>query len=162
MGSGYSKASAGSTGSVKSKLGRSFTISNESEGYYAKVTEAINSKGEKGILLQNYNRYGDTLGNPEFTKSNTTLEKYREVASRNAKVSSINGKSLNGNAREKRTEQQIKELRKKGVQFRNTVPKGYTKLENATTAPLGYTWYSNGKSMFSGERKTVLVKDKRR
>ncbi len=40
------------------------------------------------------------------------------------------------------------------------VPEGWRKLEGATTAPLGYSWYSNGKSRFSGEFKAVLVKDK--
>lgn len=41
----------------------------------------------------------------------------------------------------------------------NKAPKGWVKLTNATTAPRGYSWYSNNKSMFGGERKTMLVKD---
>lgn len=50
----------------------------------------------------------------------------------------------------------------KGKKIVNTPPKGYTKLEGATTAPKGYTWYSNNKSMFEipNKRKTILVKDK--
>lgn len=54
----------------------------------------------------------------------------------------------------------LENLRKRGVKIVTKVPKGYTELTNATTAPLGYTWYYNGKSLFSGERKTVLVKNK--
>ncbi len=39
-----------------------------------------------------------------------------------------------------------------------TVPNGYRKTEGATTAPLGFEWYNNGKSRFSGNRKIVLIK----
>jgi hypothetical protein len=39
-------------------------------------------------------------------------------------------------------------------------PKGWTKVEGATTAPNGYSWYSNNKSMFGGERESYLYKDK--
>lgn len=38
-------------------------------------------------------------------------------------------------------------------------PKGYAKLEGATTAPRGYTWYHNQKSWFGGEHKSVLVRN---
>lgn len=46
------------------------------------------------------------------------------------------------------------------IEYVDEVPEGYTKLENATTAPNGYTWYSNNKSLFDKNRDTVLVKDK--
>lgn len=39
-------------------------------------------------------------------------------------------------------------------------PKGWEKVEGATTAPNGYSWYSNNKSMFGGERESYLYKDK--
>ena len=55
----------------------------------------------------------------------------------------------------------LENLRKRGTKIVNEVPKGNTELTGATTAPLGYTRYYNGKSLFSGERKTVLVKNKR-
>ena len=38
-------------------------------------------------------------------------------------------------------------------------PKGWTKVEGGTTAPNGYSWYSNNKSMFGGERESYLYKD---
>lgn len=40
------------------------------------------------------------------------------------------------------------------------VPDGWRRIDGAMTAPVGYTWYSNGKSRWGGERKTALVKDK--
>ena len=39
-----------------------------------------------------------------------------------------------------------------------SVPKGFTKLKGATTAPRGYEWYSNKKSRFTKGYKSVLVK----
>lgn len=38
-------------------------------------------------------------------------------------------------------------------------PEGWTKVEGGTTAPNGYSWYSNNKSIFSGEREYYLYKD---
>lgn len=40
-------------------------------------------------------------------------------------------------------------------------PKDWSKVEGATTAPNGYSWYSNGKSMFGGERESYLYKDEK-
>lgn len=40
------------------------------------------------------------------------------------------------------------------------IPDGWKKIEGATTAPKGYSWYCNGKSLFSGEYESALVKDK--
>ena len=37
------------------------------------------------------------------------------------------------------------------------VPEGWVKNDKA---PVGYSWYNNGKSRFSGEYKCALVKDK--
>jgi len=39
-------------------------------------------------------------------------------------------------------------------------PEGYRKTIGATTAPIGYAWYNNGESRFSGKRKIALVKKK--
>ncbi len=43
----------------------------------------------------------------------------------------------------------------------NNPPKGWIKTRGATTAPIGYEWYNNRKSRFSGKRKIVLVKKKK-
>lgn len=40
-------------------------------------------------------------------------------------------------------------------------PKDWSKTEGETTAPNGYSWYSNGKSMFGGERESYLYKDEK-
>lgn len=39
------------------------------------------------------------------------------------------------------------------------LPKGWTRIEGALTAPRGYTWVSNNKSRFSDERKSALIKN---
>lgn len=38
------------------------------------------------------------------------------------------------------------------------VPEGWKKVKGAMTSPKGYSWYSNGKSRFSGECECALVK----
>jgi len=48
-----------------------------------------------------------------------------------------------------------------GTKILKKVPKGWRKTKGATTAPMGFAWYSNGKSRFSGERKIALIKTKR-
>ena len=41
----------------------------------------------------------------------------------------------------------------------NKAPRGFAKINNATTAPKGYSWYSNNKSLFGDERINILVKN---
>ena len=48
---------------------------------------------------------------------------------------------------------------KQGIKIENSVPKGYIKREGATTAPDGYNWYCNGKSLFDKEYNHILVKN---
>ena len=38
------------------------------------------------------------------------------------------------------------------------IPKGWTELKGSLTAPAGYKWIYNKKSLFSGERKLALLK----
>lgn len=53
-------------------------------------------------------------------------------------------------------------LTKKGRKFRyiKEVPKGWKELKNATTAPIGFSWFWNSKSLFSKEYEAILVKNK--
>lgn len=60
----------------------------------------------------------------------------------------------------KKTTVKMKSGKTKEIEYVDSVPEGYKKLEGAMTAPLGYTWYHNGKSIIDKERKTILVKDK--
>lgn len=60
----------------------------------------------------------------------------------------------------KKTTVKMKSGKEKEIEYVDSVPEGYKKLEGAMTAPLGYTWYHNGKSIIDKERKTILVKDK--
>ena len=50
--------------------------------------------------------------------------------------------------------------KEKVIEYVDEVPKGWVKNDGATTAPLGYKWYTNGKSLIKGERKNILVKEK--
>ena len=38
------------------------------------------------------------------------------------------------------------------------MPQGWQVIENATTAPAGYVWICNGKSLFGGARRHGLLK----
>ena len=49
----------------------------------------------------------------------------------------------------------------KSVAMYNKAPKGFIKTSGATTAPKGYEWYSNNKSLFGDERINILVKKKK-
>ena len=53
-------------------------------------------------------------------------------------------------------------LGKKGYEYEvdlyKTLPEGWRVDQNATTAPLGYTWIHNNKSRFGGERRSGLIK----
>ena len=42
--------------------------------------------------------------------------------------------------------------------FYSEMPKDWQVIIGATTAPRGYKWVSNGKSIFSGERRLGLIK----
>lgn len=52
----------------------------------------------------------------------------------------------------------IEDFINKNVKVYDYVPKGYKKIEGAATQPIGYEWYSNNKSRFSGEYESCLVK----
>ena len=41
-------------------------------------------------------------------------------------------------------------------------PKGFTKVKGVTTNPRGFELFSNNKSRFGGQRKSVLIKIKRK
>lgn len=71
---------------------------------------------------------------------------YYEFETNNSSTSKANGS--------------LESFRARGVEIKDSVPKGYRKVQNATTAPKGYEWYSNNKDMFGGEYKHVLVKTK--
>lgn len=44
-----------------------------------------------------------------------------------------------------------------GIKIVKRVPEGYIENNNATTTPIGYKLFFNGKSLFSGKRNSVLV-----
>lgn len=56
-------------------------------------------------------------------------------------------------------ERMVDHFKNAGLIKKGPPPAGWSKVERAQTAPNGYTWYSNGKSLFSGERESYLFKD---
>ena len=46
----------------------------------------------------------------------------------------------------------------RGVKVLNELPNGWRVIEGATTAPVGYKWVNNGKSLFSKEYERALLK----
>ena len=44
----------------------------------------------------------------------------------------------------------------KNVKVLNEMPKGWEVLNNSTTAPVGYIWIYNGKSLFSKQRERAF------
>lgn len=53
----------------------------------------------------------------------------------------------------------IKTAESKGIAIFEKTPNGWVLLEEATTQPNGYKWYSNGESRFGGQYESGLVKD---
>ena len=60
---------------------------------------------------------------------------------------------------EKRKKYDLDYWKSKNVKILEEKPEGWIKNEGATTAPSGYNWYSNGKSLFGGEYKHALVNE---
>ncbi len=46
------------------------------------------------------------------------------------------------------------------VKVLKRLPKNWKPIKGARTAPRGYVWVSNNKSLFGGQRKIALIKDK--
>ncbi|MBO5711658.1 MAG: hypothetical protein J6R47_02365 [Acholeplasmatales bacterium] len=46
----------------------------------------------------------------------------------------------------------------KGVKVLNEMPNGWSFIQGATTAPIGYKWVNNGKSLFSKQYEHALLK----
>lgn len=59
----------------------------------------------------------------------------------------------------KKTTVTMKSGKTKEIEYVENIPEGYIEDKGATTAPRGYTWYHNNKSITSGERKRILIKD---
>lgn len=39
------------------------------------------------------------------------------------------------------------------------LPEGWVRTNGAQTAPIGWYWANNGKSLFGGERRSALIKE---
>ena len=108
------------------------------------------------------------FGGRGASSSNTKKETYEQYVKRltSSKVyqEGINQRQTLAKLSEgldSRVQAQLQGFVERGVKVYSEVPKGYIKLEGATTAPRGFEWYFNGKSRFGGEYKSVLVKKKK-
>lgn len=79
--------------------------------------------------------------------------KEQAIQAINARIASL--------GKERYEERRAKLVRQRVLLENNNVysamPKGWKVIDGATTAPKGYTWISNGKSAFGGNRKIALV-----
>jgi len=57
-----------------------------------------------------------------------------------------------------KTERFIAYFKKSGVKFLDAMPEGWKEIKGAMTAPNGYIWIFNGKSIFSKEYEHALLK----
>lgn len=53
----------------------------------------------------------------------------------------------------------MKNYGKKYHVINGELPKGWVPIKGTLTSPNGYTWVSNNKSRFSGERKSAIIKN---
>lgn len=74
-------------------------------------------------------------------------------------IESKNGGGKSAEPKMSKSDRWEKYHREKGNIKEGRPPKDWKKVEGALTAPNGYTWYSNNKSMFGGEREAYLYKD---
>ena len=109
--------------------------------------------GKERMRLENRKK---TLENTMVKESNKGSE-LREELRREENVKNSGGKSAE--PKMSKSDRWEKYHREKGNIKEGRPPKDWTKVEGALTAPNGYTWYSNNKSMFGGERESYLYKD---
>lgn len=57
-----------------------------------------------------------------------------------------------------KTERLISYFKESGVKFLESMPEGWKEINGAMTAPNGYKWIFNGKSIFSKEYEHALLK----
>lgn len=57
-----------------------------------------------------------------------------------------------------KTERCLAALIKQGVKVITRLPDGWKEIQGATTAPNGYKWVHNCKSLFGGEHEQALLK----
>jgi len=51
---------------------------------------------------------------------------------------------------------------RRGIRLLDTPPDGWVIVPQASTAPIGWRWWSNGKSRFGGEYESALVREEKR
>ena len=123
------------------------------EGLEEESAKAVQKQQDEVTAKENAEKYSTTQGGKQNQMFNT--EQFK-----NGQQMLFDTSDMPKEPEVKRTTVTMKSGKEKEIEYVEEVPEGYTKLEGASTAPLGYTWYTNGKSLLNGERKNILVKDK--
>jgi len=123
------------------------------EGLEEESAKSVQKQQDEVTAKENKEKYSTTQGGKQNQMFNT--EQFK------------NGQQMLFDTSDMPKEQEVKKSsyimksgKEKEFEYVEEIPEGYSKLEGASTAPLGYTWYTNGKSLLNGERKNILVKDK--
>ncbi len=127
------------------------------EDFVRDLANEHNIDRDEAQKMFNYQKYvNDTLNNDEYLQVNRPNE-YFQKQMKESGVKTF-ADEIKENEKTSNKKYSVDYFKQRGVEIKDSVPKGYVKLEGATTAPKGYEWYSNGKSRFGGEYKNALVK----
>lgn len=123
------------------------------EGLEEESAKSVQKQQDEVTAKENKEKYSTTQGGKQNQMFNT--EQFK-----NGQQMLFDTSDMPKEPEVKKSIYTMKSGKEKEFEYVEDVPEGYTKLEGASTAPLGYTWYTNGKSLLNGERKNILVKDK--
>lgn len=125
-------------------------------------------KAKAGVFSKNEATYGIVAQElKKRTGKSFSMASSKEEIERALKTTDLKRDELVRQAEENKDKLDIKKTtvttkagKKREIEYVESVPDGFKELKGATTAPLGYTWYTNGKSILDKSRKSILVKDK--
>lgn len=104
----------------KFSVGASFTVKDEANDYYAKITEAVDQAGNTGIIVRNYTKEGSLI-DANFVKSvDTSLEEFRQRAINNISHPTVS--KIRGKTSAMREQERIEYYDKKVKEARNLNP----------------------------------------
>lgn len=160
----HAKAKQGAKDDIEQYLNGNNANWDSDEQFIKEVADEWGIDKSEAKKMFDYQKYvHDTLNNDEYLRVNRPNEYFqkqmRESGVRtfadDIKDQEVSKENPNNSGNGKYSVDYWKE---RGVEVRDTIPEGYIPRTGATTAPNGYEWYSNGKSLFGGEYEHVLVK----
>jgi len=135
----------------------------DNDNLYAPISVRKNGK-QIGVVMPIMMR-GGMDGMVDIPQMKSTAKKANQIPEASKKVETnqdvdANKKVEGGLPETKKTTVTMKSGKEREIEYVEEVPEGFVEDIGAMTAPRGYTWYHNDKSILSGERKSILVKDK--